>query len=426
MNGYSSSFRRIFVSASILALTIVGFVPFSHADSPATRAARLTFMQGTVTVTEPGNAPVPAQLNLPLLSGLQLSTGQDGQAEVEFEDGSVVRLTPNSALSLDNLAVDPAGIFTTDLSLLRGLAYLELRATPQYRYSLNAGGDVVSPVENTTIRVNFDQPPAAFAVLDGTAHVDRQGSANGYASGSGYQADVRAGETLRSDAANPSRYFLTQGIDADSWDQWNDDLDQAADAQSSDSTDVRNNYAGAQGYGWSDLDANGNWYNVPGTGPVWQPYSAVDDSSWDPYGNGGWMSYPGLRICLGFQPIPGAGRRAAAAAGPTSTASAGAGLPARAAEASVGDSPAAAVARSTSSTHPPATSPFASQPRVTGRSAPGFQSAPAAHRWLPRIPPAKGHVRSPALRSLRSSALATDSTPASPQPAPPPSVAIFQ
>ena len=288
MNGYSSSLRRILVSASILALTIFGFVPFSHADSSTTRAARLTFMQGAVTVTEPGNAPVPAQLNLPLLSGLQLSTGADGQAEIEFEDGSVVRLTPNSALSLDNLAVDPTGVFTTDLSLLHGLAYLELRSTPQYRYSLNAGGDVVSPVENTTVRVNFDQPPAAFAVLDGTAHIDRQGTGNGY------QADVRAGETLSADANDPTRYFLTQGVDADSWDQWNEDMDQNAAAQSSDTTDVRNSYAGAQGYGWSDLDANGNWYNVPGTGSVWQPYAATDDSGWDPYGYGGWMSYPGV------------------------------------------------------------------------------------------------------------------------------------
>jgi hypothetical protein len=256
------------------------------ADSAAqTRAARLTIVQGSVTVTEPNNAAtVSGQVNLPLLSGAQVATGDDGQAEIEFEDGSVVRLTPNTALSLDNLAIGSDGIFVTDMSLLRGLVYSELRATPQYSFMLNAGGDILSPVENTTVRVNFDQPPASFAVLDGTAQIERQGGPNG-----GYQAQVRAGESLRADTTDSSRYFLTQDIASDSWDQWNDDLDQAAVAASSSSTAVRDGYAGADGYGWSDLDANGSWYNVPGEGQVWQPDVAETDAGFDPYGNGAWV-----------------------------------------------------------------------------------------------------------------------------------------
>jgi len=123
-------------------------------------------MQGSVSVNAPGNTEgVPAQLNLPLLSGVQLVTGADGEAEVEFEDGSLARVPPNSVLSLDNLAIQPGGVFVTNLSLLRGLAYFELRATPQYLYSINAGGDVLSPVENTTVRVNFDEPPMPVSSL---------------------------------------------------------------------------------------------------------------------------------------------------------------------------------------------------------------------------------------------------------------------
>jgi hypothetical protein len=247
------------------------------------RAARLTFVQGAVTMSDAGNAGMQAQINMPLVQGVQVATGGDGEAEIEFEDGSVVRLTPNSALSLDSLAVQPGGVFSTGMSLLQGLAYLELRATPQYLYTLNAGGDVLSPVENTTVRVNFDAPPPAFAVLDGTAMVERQG---------GFQAQVRAGETMRDDASDPMRYFLTQGIDGDSWDQWNEDRDQEAAAEAGDQTAVRQDYAGAQGYGWSDLDANGGWYDVPGQGPVWQP-DVASDPAFDPYGYGEWVWYPG-------------------------------------------------------------------------------------------------------------------------------------
>ncbi len=277
---------RCFAVSSFLLLILASLsLPVTAQETSWTaRAARLTSMQGTVTVTDGNNPAVPAQMNLPLLTGVQLATGEDGQAEIEFEDGSVARLTPNSALSLDTLAVDPNGVFTTNLSLLSGLAYFELRATPEYVYSINAGGDVLSPVENTTVRVDFDEPPASFAVLDGTAHVERAG---------GYQTDVRAGESLRADASSPSRYFLTEQIVSDSWDQWNEDMDQNAAAQSADTTAVRDNYAGAQGYGWSDLDADGTWYDVSGQGPVWQPYSAEDAADFDPYGNGAWVWYPG-------------------------------------------------------------------------------------------------------------------------------------
>jgi hypothetical protein len=278
-----------------LSLLLVGFGLTAHAfDTPGqTRAARLTFVQGTVTVNEPANAAsVPGQLNLPLLAGVQVITGGDGQAEIEFEDGSVARLTPNSVLSLDNLSIEPGDVFSTNLNLLRGLAYFELRATQQYLYTIYAGGDLLTPVENTTVRVNFDAPPPSISVLDGTAHVERVSGPNNDSSSAGYQTDVRAGESLQDDANYSNRYFLTQTIAEDSWDQWNEDMDQTAAAQAADTTGVRNDYAGAEGYGWSDLDANGTWYNVPGQGQVWQPYVAQDDSGFDPYGYGAWVNYP--------------------------------------------------------------------------------------------------------------------------------------
>ena len=295
MIGPGTSFQRILLFSLSLCLAVFGLEIPAPADTPlATRAARLTVVQGAVTVNTPGNTEsVPAQLNLPLLAGVQVVTGGDGQAEVEFEDGSIARLTPNSALSLDNLSIEPSGVFTTSVRLMHGLAYFELRATPQYLYAVAAGNDVLTPVENTTVRVNFDEPPASFAVLDGTAHVERQIAPNADAANAGFEADVRAGESLRGDANDVTRYFLNAGIAEDTWDQWNEDLDQTEAAEAAGSTSVRNNYEGAQGYGWSDLDANGTWYDVPGQGPVWQPQIAADDSGFDPYGDGEWVAYPG-------------------------------------------------------------------------------------------------------------------------------------
>src|ERR1700734_2052241 len=64
----------------------------------AVRMARLTYVVGQVQLVgrDGGNAQ-PAVRNVPVLEGSVLSTANDGQAEIEFEDGRVVRLTPNSA-----------------------------------------------------------------------------------------------------------------------------------------------------------------------------------------------------------------------------------------------------------------------------------------------------------------------------------------
>jgi hypothetical protein len=286
--------------AALIAITLT--IAASAEGAKAFRAARLTFLEGEVHVERAnGSAKDTAVLNMPLLEGSVISTAQDGQAEIEFEDGSLVRLTPNSGLSLVNLSADSSGNFHTRMSLIGGLAYLELRAGTKYQYSLDAGGDVISPIENATIRVNLDEPPAIVSVLDGSAHI---------ASAHGSDADATAGQTIRTDAASEGGvYMIKQAIAPESWDQWNEDRDEAAATQAGSQTAARQKFAGDQGYGWSDLDANGSWYDVPGHGEVWQPYIAQpadttpDDgdqsgpagalaSSFDPYGFGSWVYTP--------------------------------------------------------------------------------------------------------------------------------------
>ena len=147
---------------ALLLLLVTAWTLNARADDPpAPRTARLSFLQGDVTVDHLDNtAGDPAQLNMPLLEGSRLTTGEDGQAEVEFEDGSVVRVTPNSSVGLNTLSVDSSGNFHTQLTVLHGLVYAELRAAAKFSYSVNADGEVITPVANASIRVNMDQPPA--------------------------------------------------------------------------------------------------------------------------------------------------------------------------------------------------------------------------------------------------------------------------
>jgi hypothetical protein len=275
--------------ALVLLLSSAGTLDARADDAPVHRAARLSFLQGEVTVDHLDNtAGDPAQINMPLAEGARLSTGEDGQAEVEFEDGSVVRLTPNSSLGLSVLSVDPAENFHTQMTVLHGLIYAELHASAKYFYVVDAGGALISPVANTTIRINLDQPPATVSVFDGTVQIEHVSTPEA----DGYKKDVRAGESLTGDPSDSSQYSVSQNVEQDSWDEWNRTRHQAAADEALNRTTVRDRFAGDQGYGWSDLDANGSWYDVPGQGQVWQP-TIAQDTDFDPYGYGSWVAYPG-------------------------------------------------------------------------------------------------------------------------------------
>jgi hypothetical protein len=248
----------------------------------ASRTARLSFTSGNVSVDIDGQS-APAQINMPLVQGQRVATGDDGQAEIEFEDGSFVRLTPNSSVALSSMQIDGANHASTAVDLLGGLLYLETRVSDSASYFFNAAGENIVPQENAVIRVNVDEPPATIGVMQGSVVVSRDG---------GFSTSVRGGETLRGDSQDPMRFNLSENVPEQSWDRWNEDRDQAAANEANLQTDVRDGYAGNQGYGWSDLDSYGSWYDVPGEGRVWQPEGA-DASGFDPYGSGSWVYYPG-------------------------------------------------------------------------------------------------------------------------------------
>src|SRR5271156_4457345 len=77
------------------------------AQDAASNVARVSFVQGSVQLLAGQGANLEqAVINMPVLDGSRLQTGGDGQAEVEFGDGSVARLTPNSSIQFAHLGQD--------------------------------------------------------------------------------------------------------------------------------------------------------------------------------------------------------------------------------------------------------------------------------------------------------------------------------
>lgn len=287
--------RRSGVAQMGPAALLLGILAVAPAATPAiwaddatgstARAVRLSSVDGRVQISQGGQTIAdPALANTPLFEGTQVVTNDDGKAEVQFEDGSVARLSPNSSLTLTILRADD-GAGSTEIRMDGGLGYFELQAGAQRGHiQVRFGDALVTSSGFTVLRVDMDNAPGDLAVFSGNAHLER---------GNGVSLDLHGGENIALNGQDPSKYDLGETIEPDSWDTWNADRDQVLTSEAASRTEATQSFANSSNPAWNDLDANGNWYNVPDQGYVWSPYDA-STQGWDPYGNGYWMYNPGV------------------------------------------------------------------------------------------------------------------------------------
>jgi len=274
--------RTDLILFSLSLILLLSVAVYARADDQI-RAVRLSNVVGSVQIMNGTETQFSqAYPNMPLMQGSTLKTGEDGRAEIQFEDGSVVRLTPNSSAAMAVLGRDSNGNTNTEVDLLTGLSYVEMRGTAGQRFVVHFGPNEVISAAPVKFRVNLDANPTEFAVLDGSARLTN---------GTAYSVEVRANETVRFDATDSSRYFLAQGIDGDSWDQWNIDRDQAMSQMAAQETREASGNANPADPAWSDLDYYGDWYSSASGGSFWVPNGA--GAGWDPYGSGYWGYYGG-------------------------------------------------------------------------------------------------------------------------------------
>jgi len=115
-------------AAGLAVLALLAAAGIARADDgQEARAVRLSYVQGQVQISQ-GNQSISSEAaaNMPLFEGYQITTGQDGQAEIQFEDGSVARVAPNSGLTLSILRGQGSS-GEAEMVLNGGLGYFELQ-----------------------------------------------------------------------------------------------------------------------------------------------------------------------------------------------------------------------------------------------------------------------------------------------------------
>ncbi|GEM_PF-6088602 len=241
------------------------------------RIVRVSLASGDVQLNlQDGRGWQPALLNAPISESDQVRTGADARAELELEDGSTLRLIPESQLSFQTLALEN-GERLTEVGLDRGTTLVELRGHDAEGFQLDTPqGSVRAGNNKLEFRASLSSGGSDIHVNGGEATV--------ISGGRPYALGRNESLTL----LNQQSAALSRDRTSDDWDQWSRSRDKAlehAKAFGKGANSVR--------YGMAELTGAGSWnrgcWSPSGMGAGWSPFSG---GSWffDPVLGNTWVS----------------------------------------------------------------------------------------------------------------------------------------
>jgi len=240
------------------------------------RIVRLSDVQGSVQIDKnAGLGFENAFANLPITQGTQLRTRQNGRAEIEFEDGSTLRVTPGTTVQFSRLGLSDDGKRISAVNLIEGKAYVNWLGKGGDEFTLNFAEEKVELRQAAHFRVATSSSVAEIASFKNDLEVV----------GPAGTTKVSKKKMVSFDLDDNDKPTLAKNFQDDPYDQW--------DKQSIDyHSQYSKNNSTPYGYGFSDLNYYGGYSNVAGYGTLWQPYFA--GAGWNPFADGAWSWYPGL------------------------------------------------------------------------------------------------------------------------------------
>jgi len=242
------------------------------------RVVRLSYVHGTVAIQRPGSTDwASAMANTPIQEGFSLSTSANSFAEVEFENGSTVRLGELSRIDFTQLALTSDGDKLNHLAFQEG--YATFHFTPEHGdvYAVKVADTTITPRGKSEFRTNLTDSQLQVEVFNGSVEVE----------GPAGSTKLAKDKVLDYDTQAALAFNVHEGIQKDDWDQWVEARDRQATLAYNEAAVGRKTSL----YGWSDLDTYGEWGYFPGYGYGWTPYAPM---GWCPYSLGMWNWYSGF------------------------------------------------------------------------------------------------------------------------------------
>jgi len=251
--------------------------------------ARVSQVSGQVVHHNAGDGAdewYEATINLAVIEGDQICTGKDGRAEIQTDEGGIVRLSSDTFIHLSALTSTVMRI-----KLTNGTATFRTNWASQIvrdktldspakmiQFEISTPEIVVKLGGNGTYRVDVDESgQTELTVRSGQAEVSRPDIGT---------LLVGAGRRFLIEGSGSNKYTVTGANNLDAWDLWNERRDN--DGAHAWNVKVDNIPQGIPSSlpGLHDLDRYGEWINTAEFGRVWSPkYVGV---TWAPYRLGYW------------------------------------------------------------------------------------------------------------------------------------------
>jgi hypothetical protein len=238
-------------------------------DDPPGRAARLAYIQGSVSFQPAGTEDwVAAVVNRPITTGDKLWSDRNSRAELHI-GSAAIRLAEETGFSFLNLSDNmvqirlSTGVISIHLRHLDQNESMEVD-TPNLAFSLLRPGDY-------RLEVNEAGDATVVSVQGGEGEVTGGGQA--FTVHAHQRATFTGTDQLASDVDSLGGY--------DDFDRWCRDRDEREERAPS------AHYVSRDVIGYQDLDDYGDWRTVPDYGPIWVPRSVA--VGWAPYRYGHWI-----------------------------------------------------------------------------------------------------------------------------------------
>ena len=240
------------------------------------RIVRLSDVHGGVQIDKnAGLGFENAFLNLPITQGTQVRTRANGRAEIEFEDGSTLRVAPNTTVLFSTLGLSDAGQRFSAVNLLEGRTYVNWLGKSGDKFTLRFSQEKVDLSQPAHFRVMASSGSAEVASFKNDVEVI----------GPSGTVKVDKKKMVAFDVNDDDHSTAAKSFKEDSYDDWDKQAVEYHDQY------AKNNPT-PYGYGLSDLNYYGGYTNFPGYGMLWQPY--FTGVGWNPFMDGAWSFYPGM------------------------------------------------------------------------------------------------------------------------------------
>ena len=245
--------------------------------------SRISYVDGTVAVAHEGNSEWELlERNFPIWEGDRILSEGNSRVEIEFNDGTVVRLGSWTGVVFEESSPDKVILqllsgdlivhkeVGTPFRVVSSVTTTDLKYEGVYRFNLSKNGE-------TTIRVR----KGVAQTVQGAVRIS-----------------IRKGDAwmVRTSGQPWTRFYGS--AERDWFDEWSDLRDALRHARSPSSSRPDSRYAGSR-----DLNRYGQWGYVSSYGRVWWPH---EKSEWIPYQKGRWERIPST-AWYGLAMNPGVG-----------------------------------------------------------------------------------------------------------------------